>query len=77
MFSGRLSSWAALALQSGQLRGGQARRLLHDSLGLVPAPDNAANALWVANLVVLKAFWRVGDPYRSHLFYPDISTMLR
>ena len=64
-----------MALVLGCLVAVQARRLLHDSQGFFPSPGHAADALWVANLVVLKALWRIGDPYRTHLIAPESSTV--
>ncbi len=58
-----------------QLAGIQASRLFHDSHGFFPSPGYTADALWVADLVVLKALWRIGDPYRSHLITPESSTV--
>ena len=49
-----------------QLGGSQARRLFHDPLGFLESPDHAANALWVADLVVLKAIWSIGELDRTH-----------
>ena len=58
-----------------RLGGSQARCLFHDSLGFFNAPGYAADALWVADLVVLKAWWRIGDPYWTHLIAPESSTV--
>ena len=57
------------------LGGSQARRLFHDPLGFVESPDHAANALWVADLVVLKAIWSIGELDRTHFNAPDPPTM--
>ena len=62
-------------LGARQLGGSQARRLLHDSQGFFPSPSYATDALRVADLVVLEALWRIGDPYRTHLIAPESSTV--
>ena len=54
-----------------QLAGIQASRLFHDSHGFFPSPGYTADALWVADLVVLKALWRIGELDRTHLIAPD------
>ena len=64
-----------LALESGDLCGSQARRLLHDSLGFFYSSDYAADAISVADLVVLKALWRIGELDRTHLIAPEPSTV--
>ena len=58
-----------------QLGGSQARRLFHDPLGFLESPDHAANALWVADLVVLKAIWSIGELDRTHFIAQELLTM--
>jgi len=58
-----------------QLGGSQARRLFHDPLGFLESPDHAANALWVADLVVLKAIWSIGELDRTHFIAQERLTM--
>ena len=54
----------------------QFRHLRHQSLDFLHASDHVADAFWVADPVVLKAFWCAGELDRSsHPIPPERSTM--
>ena len=60
----------------GHLGHDQLRHLPHEALDFVHAPDHMANAFWVADPVVLKAFWCAGELDRPcHPIPPESSTI--
>ena len=59
----------------GHFGDSQFRHLLNASPDRLHAPDHMANAFWVADPVVLKAFWRTGELDRSHPIPPEGTTM--
>ena len=60
----------------GHLGHDQLRHLPHEALDFVHAPNHVANAFWVADPVVLKAFWCAGELDRPcHPIPPESSTI--
>ena len=60
----------------GHLGDDQLRHFTNESLDFVHAPDHMANAFWVADPVVLKAFWCAGELDRPcHPIPPESSTI--
>ena len=57
-------------LESRNLGDSQVRPLMKKSLDFPHSSDHMADALIIANSVVLKAFWRVGQLGRTHLIPP-------
>ena len=65
-----MNSPSELDLQSRNLGDSQVRSLLDEPLDFLDSPDHMADSFLVADSVVLKAFWRVGELGRSHLIHP-------